>query len=119
MKMDFRFFGLALVVLWAALWAFFAVAAGFGEKPGMPQSLLPVVPCLLVLLASVLAAFRSAALGGYAVAGVGVLLMISVFTYLQKSPDTTRFLFFALALPPVIAGLLLLVSGYIPHQSGV
>ena len=93
----------ALLGLWAAWWAFFA----FVQTP----PLVIAAGVAVVLFAVPLLGWRLGAPGGaiLVVEGLGLLAWVSSF-WQTNPPATTAFLVLTLALPPLLAGILLLAD---------
>jgi hypothetical protein len=113
MTVWLRYLALSLGVLWAGWWTFFAVASEMGEVigRGRPISLVPVT-FVLALLGSVVVAWRWPTVGGVLFAALGLFLCWASLFYFHNPPATTCFLLLTLALPPFLAGLLLLSDGW-------
>jgi hypothetical protein len=109
--MWMRFLALGLSTVWAVWWTFFAVASSVGEVIGgkQPSNSLPLA-IVLVLLSSVVVAWRWPMVGGVLFAAFGLLLLWSSLYLFNNPARTTWFLVLTLSLPPFIAGLLMLVD---------
>jgi hypothetical protein len=106
-----RALALGLGSLWAAWWTFFAVASSAGTvlHKGQPFSPVPVA-IVLMLLITVALAWRWSTAGGALFTTFGLFLLWASLYFFHNSPATTWFLVLTLALPPLIAGLLLLLA---------
>lgn len=123
-----RFAARFLALLWAGWWVFFGLASGFGEEITrllrsytLLQNLsdLRVGPVLLhaawpglVFLLSVAVAWRWETIGGALLIFEGLLVLVGypLMTYRRMLPATILFVLLTMALPPLVAGALLLAS---------
>jgi len=99
----------ALLLLWAGFWAFFA----FAQAPPLPIA----TGAALVLFAVPLIAWRWRGPGGTVLAAEGLALLAWVTQYLRNPPPTTFLLILTLALPPLLAGILLIADAWKPSPS--
>jgi hypothetical protein len=107
-----RALALGLGTLWAAWWTFFAVASSVGNVIGKEGESFSAVPVMIVLalLVSVVVAWRWPRAGGALFAALGLFLLWASVSFFNNPPTTTWFLVLTLAVPPFIAGLLLLAD---------
>lgn len=101
----------AVLGVWAAWWAFFA----FAQRP--PLGIASGVA--LVLFAIPLLAWRWRGPGGVVLVAEALTLLAWVIWYLHNPPLSTLFLGLTLVLPPLLAGVLLIVDGPKPNGSDV
>jgi hypothetical protein len=99
-----RYSARALALIWACWWTLFGLLSGAGEGYNLSGILLHATVPGLVFLAAAVIAWRWEAIGGVLLllAGLGTLI---VFWY-ARTPQG----FLLLTLPPLVAGLLFLVS---------
>jgi hypothetical protein len=95
----------AILLLWAGWWAFFAAAVIISE-PWAGEAIKPIV-LVMTLLSGALLAWRFPRPCAALLLLEGAFLLWAVFGYLHNPMPTTWFLFGTLALPPLLAGLLL------------
>jgi hypothetical protein len=108
-----------LLVLWSGWWIFFAVASaatgGRTADATLRDAVLPfALVFVLVLLVPALGwCLRRA--GAILLIGEGCVLLVTVLGVLHNGPTATAFLLATLALPPLLAGVLLYTR---PKPSG-
>jgi hypothetical protein len=104
--MKTRFLAGSLTTLWAGFWGYFATMAILFE-PGDTPTRLKVAAFVVALLGSALwAAWTRKRAGGIWLCLIGTGLCVASVAYLQNPLATRLFLFFTLALPPLLAGLM-------------
>ncbi|MBI1788708.1 MAG: hypothetical protein HYR60_14315 [Acidobacteria bacterium] len=108
--MDFAPHTLALV--WALFWVWFGLASGIGEGGGFTAVLLHTAAPGLIFLALALLAIRWQRFGGRLLVGIGALVAIAYpLTFGPRFPwQTVVMVLLTMALPPVLAGILLLAK---------
>jgi len=108
-----RYAARTLALLWAGWWVFFGLASGLGEGLSPVGILIHTALPGLVFLVSVALAWRWETVGGVVLIleGVFVLIAYPVMTYDHFPLATIIFVLLTMALPPLAAGLLLLISG--------
>jgi hypothetical protein len=111
-----RYLALVLAWAWAGWWTLFGLLAGVGEGYDLVGVGAHVSMPGLTFLAAVLVACRWSILGG------GLLLLEGLATCIVFGSAKTPAGFLFLTLPPLMAGVLLLVARwatYLPSRSGV
>ena len=100
----------AILVAWAAFWTWFCIASAIGEKEGWVGALMHQVPAAIMVLSTVIG-WRWPRAGGALLIAEGIYVASGqwVRPHLQ--------LFAMLGLPPLIAGILLLIGGF-PAKGG-
>lgn len=104
-----RFFRKAagvLLLAWGAWWCFFAVASASDPRFTL-EAVPPLLLAALLVVGIPLVAWRWRRYGGALLVAEGAVLLGLVVGVLRNPPGTTAFLIGTLALPPVVAGLLL------------
>jgi hypothetical protein len=99
----------ALTVLWAGWWTYFALAVGFSEA-SRPWQLGPYpLAATGLFLGSALIAWRFEAVGRWLLLleALAVLIGYPLMSAGQFSPATVAFMLATLALPPLLAAILL------------
>jgi len=111
-EMWMRYIARALALIWAGWWVLFGVASGIEEKLNPPGILIHSAVPGLIFLASVITAWRWESVGGVILLLEGLFVCIAYPTTMGKRfPLSTIFcVLVTMALPPLIAGLLFLVS---------
>lgn len=112
--MWMRYCARALASVWAVWWTLFMLVSGAPER-GLTGILLNSPNALpgLLFLASAIVAWRREAAGGVMLVAVGLLLAIAfiVAGSIRPVPRSTIALMIPIiALPPIVAGILFLVS---------
>ena len=104
--------GFVVALLWGGWWVFFALASGLAEKPGGWQAVWPTLIVAVIALGPVALAWRSGALGGALLVLEGLVFLGALVTgFLNPRPvSPLMFLLAALVLPPLLAGVLLLLE---------
>lgn len=107
-----------IILIWAAFWVYFVLAATWGEPGTLLQKLLATAIGLTIVLGSTVAPLANPRVGGAVLLVEGILLAVANYAFLHNPPATRAFLFFTLALPPIVAGALALAAGFRPHRAG-
>jgi hypothetical protein len=107
-----RSFARILLVLWAAYWIWFAAMAGLGDQVGAGQFALQVGLMALVVGGSTLIAWRWEAPGTFLLLLEGLVAAVGypILVFGRFPLNTIVFVLATLAMPPLLAGLLLLLS---------
>lgn len=102
---------LALALLWGGFWSWFGLASGISEGLNPLGVLIHTAVPGLIFLAVAAAAWRWRRAGGLALLLTGLLVLV-VYPILFSRPPvaTIVFLLLTMAVPPVLAGFLLLFS---------
>ena len=110
-----RYAGLALALLWGGWWTFFAFAVGISEgSVGVRQLVVT-----LAGLSGFVLAWRWEAVGGALLVLEGLFFVFLLATgFLWRDLQNTIFLIFALVLPPLAAGILLLADWWKTRSFG-
>ena len=106
--------GRALALSWAGFWLWFGVASGIGEKEGVANFVIhTLVPGGIGML-TVLIAWRWTGVGGALLVAEGLFIMLAMAfgRLIPNSVPRAALLLTILALPPFVAGLLLMSSGW-------
>ena len=110
-----RWLARIIVVVWAGFWTFFAVASAMGPQ-GVSRSgtLWPVATALLIFVGTAVLAWRweTPAAILLLVEGLFVCSAYATGYYHARYVSQAVFVLSTLALPPVVAALLLLVCGH-------
>jgi hypothetical protein len=107
-----RYVGWAVLALWSARWSFFAVAGGVFQG-GISMEVAVRVACVAALVIGIpLLAFRRPGVGAPVLIAEGLGLLAWVVSLQRNPPATTLFLVLTLALPPALAGVLLLADAW-------
>jgi len=96
-----------LAVCWAAWWTFFGLASGLGEGGGISATLLHTAVPGGLFAALCLVAWRYERAGGVLLVLAGIL---SAVAFRVRLTQEAWFLLLTLVLPPVVAGVLLLIK---------
>jgi hypothetical protein len=108
MKRDWlRLVALALAFAWALWWTLFGLASGIGEGYGPVGIFMHTLFPGLLFMANVLLAWRWEFVGAFLLLG-DAALTLGVFAFARTPAG-----FFSLTLPPLFAGLCLLLNGYL------
>ncbi len=106
------------LALWAAWWLFFAVASSVSEHGGHWKDAFGIYTLVLLLLIGVpTVAWRRPGLGAWLLLAESLFLFWFVLFFAHNPLNTTLFLVLTLALPPLAAGVLLLLPGSGPGAS--
>ncbi|HLK60476.1 MAG TPA: hypothetical protein VKU00_28195 [Chthonomonadaceae bacterium] len=108
-----RFIGKTLALVWAAFWVFFFVASSLSEPSGPITKAFVCLGGIGFFLGSALLGLRWDRVGGMVLTMEGIGLFVLNFTYFHNPPATRLFLLLTLAMPPLLAGILLLTPR--PH----
>jgi len=101
-----RWIARGLLLLWAAFWLFFNIASGIAELPGLGgEALTGHLITAGVVLITFLAAWRWDLAGGLML----LVLAVAVFLLFRLYLARQLLVLLTLALPMVIAGVLLLI----------
>jgi ABC-type uncharacterized transport system permease subunit len=108
-----RIGGLALALVWAGWWTFFGIASGIGEKMSPAGVFAHATLPGLIFCGSVAIAWWKESIGGIVLLLEGVVALIAypLMTYHNFPLSTIAFVILTMALPPLLAGLLLIVDG--------
>ena len=103
-----------MATVWACWWVFFAVASSLGERGGGGAALSPCLIAIVVFLGSAAIAWRRDLIGGglLVVEGCVVIGAYAVGYLHANSVATVLFVLLTMALPPLLAGALLLRIGW-------
>lgn len=101
--------GRALALCWAGFWLWFGIASGIGEKEGIVNLIIHVLMPGGIGMLTALAAWRWARSGGALLAVEGLLIMLAMAI---GALHARILLFLILALPPFVAGLMILRGGW-------
>jgi len=107
-----RYAGLGLAWLWAGWWVSFGLASGIGERLSPAGvALHAAVPGLLFVVPAVVA-FWWPGLGGALLALEGLVVLVGYPLWARRRfpPATILSMLLTMALPPLVAGALLLAS---------
>jgi hypothetical protein len=107
-----RFLARALALVWVGFWTLFALAEG---REGLSH-----LPMLLLMLGAIWLAWRREIVGGALLLFLGVSVMIAypLLAHPRFPLSTVVFVLLTLGLPPLLAGLLLLLGGGRDRASG-
>ena len=106
-----RSLGRALTLLWVLFWALFGLLSGLGEGMDVVGTVVHVTVPGLIFLATALLAWRYEKLGGAVLLAEGCIVAIGYpIAFQAMSVSTFIFVLLAMALPPLIAGLLFLLD---------
>jgi hypothetical protein len=104
--------GRILALLWGGWWTFFGVACGIGEGMGFGGTLIHALVPGGIFLAMALISFTWTSTGGYALLGTGIVMLVGypllTVSNSQLSPVTILQVLLMIAVPPLLAGALLL-----------
>lgn len=104
-----KFYGCILGLLWGGWWTFFSLASALSEPGTIGQKFLVCVIATVLFGGSALLPLWKQRQGAGLLMVEGVVLSIANFTWLHHNRlDTQIFLLLTLALPPLLAGILLL-----------
>ena len=100
-----------LGLLWAGFWLFFGIASGIGENLRLADIVMHVLFPGLVFLGIALLAWRWPYHGVFVFLTIGLFVLIGYPVMMTHFPfSTILFVELTMALPPIIAGILLYVS---------
>ena len=116
---SMRIAGIALAVLWAAWWIFFIVASESSEPVSLADKLKVCAIGVSIVVGCTLPMLLHAKIGGALLLLVGLGLGVASFAFTQNPPATRVFLFFTLALPPILSGVLSIAAGLRPHPEAI
>jgi hypothetical protein len=106
-----RYIGQALALIWAGWWIFFGVASGMDERLNLLGILIHATIPGLIFLVSAIIAWQWQVIGSIVLILEGLLIFIVYPVMFRHLSFLTIILtLLTLALPPLIAGFLLLVS---------
>lgn len=110
--LNFRTIGLALAGLCTAFWLWFGIASAIVERLGPASSIMHVVLPGGILLVTILLAWKWEVLGGTLLALEGLIVAIGypILARGRFPVATVVLMVLTLALPPVVAGLLLVAD---------
>jgi hypothetical protein len=101
----------SLAMLWAGLWMTFGLVSGIAEGEGVVAALVHTVVPGLIFLVSALTAFKWDLLAGILLVGEGLVVLVGYPLGARHFPTSTVvFVLLTMALPPLVAGLLLLLG---------
>ena len=105
-------FARLLALTWAGWWTFFGLASGIGEKLKPVGIAVHAAVPGLIFLATALLAWRWPVAGGIALVAEGVAVLIAYpLVFGPRFPlATVAFVLVTMALPPFIAGTMLLLQ---------
>jgi hypothetical protein len=113
-----RVIGLTIGFIWAGFWTWYGATSAIGDGMGPIRMLLHAsVPGLIFLACVIIACFRPG-IGGVilmlmgAVTGVGMPLMSARST----APNVVVLVLLTMALPPIVAGAMLMVKPQLRKQ---
>lgn len=112
--------GRILSLLWAGFWLWFGIASALSGKD-LPTAIAHlIVPAVLIIIAAV-AAWLSPSVGGTLLVLEGLTLVCLMLAGELRPNNPTRvfFLVLTLALPPIVAGTLLLLGRSHGHTPDV
>jgi len=106
-----RYAGRTAALLWALLWVFFGAASGFGEGESLGGIFLHTLMPGMVFLISALVAWKWEIFGGVLLVAEGLVVLIR-YPFMARGfpPATIAFVLLTMALPPMLAGLLICFS---------
>ncbi len=103
-----RLLGRLLVLVWAAFWLWFGIASSVGERESVGGTLAHILPGLGFLIVGVLA-FAWQIKAAILLVAMGLAVGILYPLYATNMPlMTIVFMEMTMALPPLVAGILLL-----------
>lgn len=106
-----RYSALILALIWAGWWTFFGLASGIGEGSKPVGVLLHTAAPGLIFLASAVIAWRWERIGAIVLLVEGALILIGYPLLFRRFPlSTILFVLLTMALPPLVAGCLLLAD---------
>ncbi|MFC1907985.1 hypothetical protein ACFLWD_02785 [Chloroflexota bacterium] len=116
-----HYIALALAVIWASWWIFFGLASSFVEELNLAGVLVHTTSPGLVFLVSTVIAWRWKAIGGIMLILEGLFLLIAYPVVMHNSfpSSTVVFMLLTMALPPLLAGPLFLISWRKSKTSGI
>jgi hypothetical protein len=116
---SLRYAGRGIGLAWAMFWTMFGLASGIGEGMNVLGVLLHMAFPGLAFLASVAVAWKWEAPGGVLLLAEGVLvLLLYALLFTTMAFRSVIFIYSAMALPPLVAGALLLLSLRRPTMAG-
>jgi hypothetical protein len=112
-----------LGLLWAGFWLFFGIASAVGEELRLSGIMMHILFPGLVFLGIALLAWRWPNHGVFVFVMIGLFVLIGYPIMMKHFPlSTIIFVELTMALPPLIAGILLYVAnrmrGNIPEMNG-
>jgi len=110
--LNSRSVGLALAALCTAFWLWFGVASAMAERLGATSSVLHLVVPGGILLLTILLAWKWEALGGALLIAEGLVVCVGypIFASGRFPIFTVVMMLLTLALPPIVAGFLLVAD---------
>jgi hypothetical protein len=111
---------LVLALLWAAWWIFFGLASGIGEGMSLGGILIHAALPGGIMLISVAVAWMWKLVGGELLVLEGIIVLIGypIMVSNRFGLRTIVFVMLTMALPPLLAGILLVTSRHKPRASG-
>jgi hypothetical protein len=107
-----RYAGLTLALLWAGFWSYFGLASGIGEKLTPVGVFLHTAMPGLIFLATAAIAWRWEQAGSILLLVEGMIVLIGypIMFHSRFPRQTIIFVLLTMALPPLLAGWLLLLD---------
>jgi hypothetical protein len=109
--MRIKYPAIVLALIWAGWWTFFCIASAISEGSDSLAGWIHTAPGFIFLLTAVIA-WRWEMVGGILliVEAVGGMAFFGIWPFGSDSMMASLFLLLTLALPPLAAGIMLLVS---------
>jgi hypothetical protein len=99
-----------VTLIWAGFWAYFILAATWGEPGSLGQKLLVTLIGLGIVFGSSFAPLANPRLGGGIQVTIGLVLCVANFTFFHNPLPTRMLLLLTMAVPPIVSGALFLSS---------
>ena len=111
----------AIAIAWAGFWMWFGIASGIGEKEGVVNLLVHITMPGAIAMVTALAAWRWPVHGGSLLVAEGLLVGLAMAAGVLHPPNLNMAMFLvgAVALPPIVAGLLFLGGGRMSSPSRI
>ena len=106
-----------IMVLWALIWLYIALTGGFGELAQLgPLGKIPLLAVVILMIVCLLIAWFAEVVGGILLIVVALAAYFFFKVPTQFATSSGMFMLLAMVLPPLLAGVLLVVNVWTVHK---